>query len=215
MAAAKSSPPIFWIIAGPNGSGKSSLYGSHRDAIYGNTQIADPARPFWIINPDLLAQRIRSAERLTLAAANIEAVERIEAWAEASISAHQSIGIETVLSTSKYRRLVRAAKQRGFEIFLIYVILESPELNIERVRLRVRKGGHRVLKDKIRERWYRSIRQLPWFLDVADRALIFDNSDELRIVGKKKGRVIQIDPSMPKLLKNAVSKLRSRTKRKR
>ena len=37
------------------------------------------------------------------------AVRRIEAWLETSIKAHQTVGVETVLSTGKYRRLVTAA----------------------------------------------------------------------------------------------------------
>jgi predicted ABC-type ATPase len=151
MAAGRSDVPAFWIIAGPNGSGKSTLYGSKRDAIYGNTIIADTSRPFWIINPDLLASRIRSTERLRLQAANLEAVKRIEDWLSASIKAHQSIGVETVLSTNKYRPLVRAAKRRGYEIRLICVILENPTLNVQRVQLRVRKGGHGVPVTKIKE----------------------------------------------------------------
>src|SRR5262245_53241303 len=182
-----SSPPAFWLIAGPNGFGNSPLYGSERAAIYGNTTIADFARPFWIINPDMLALRIRSSERMGLRAANLEAVKRIEAWVEASINAHQSVGVETVLSTSKYRRLVRAAKRRGFEIRLVYVILRTPALNVERVRLRVKKGGHSVPINKITQRWERSLKQLPWFLRNADWALLFDNSDVLRTIGRKEG----------------------------
>ena len=73
---------------------------------YGDTNIADAAGSFWIINPDLLTFRIRSVERKSLRGANLEAVKRVEAWLEASINAHQSIGVETVLSTAKYRRLV-------------------------------------------------------------------------------------------------------------
>lgn len=80
--------PAFWIIAGPNGSGKSTLYGSRRNAIYENTIISDPDRPFWIINPDLLAPRISVAEGLPAREANLEAVIRIEAWLKASIKAH-------------------------------------------------------------------------------------------------------------------------------
>jgi predicted ABC-type ATPase len=113
MADPQVGAPAFWLIAGPNGSGKSSLCGSNSAAIYGDTNIADAARSFWIINPDLLTARIRSVERKTLYAANLEAVRRVEAWLEASINAHQSIGVETVLSTAKYRRLVRIAKKEG------------------------------------------------------------------------------------------------------
>ena len=207
MPSGKSGVPAFWIIAGPNGSGKSTLYGSSRDAVYGNTVISDAARPFWIINPDLLATRIRSIERLSLKASNVEAVKRIEAWLEASINAHQSIGVETVLSTDKYRRLVRAAKKRGFEIRLVYVILQNSTLNVERVRLRVKKGGHSVPIKKIRDRWERSLRQLPRFLREADRALLFDNSNELRAIGQKERGTLILDPTAPAAIREAVNKI--------
>ena len=209
MASRKSSPPAFWLIAGPNGSGKSTLYGSERAAIYGNTAIADFSRPFWIINPDMLALRIRSAERMGLRGANLEAVKRIEAWLEASINAHQSVGVETVLSTSKYRRLVRAAKRRGYEIRLVYVVLRTPGLNVERVRLRVKKGGHGVPINKITERWERSLKQLPWFLRNADWALLFDNSDILRPTGRKERGTVILDPGAPDFIRRAVEQIQT------
>ncbi|MFZ0606951.1 MAG: hypothetical protein WAM75_04635 [Xanthobacteraceae bacterium] len=157
--------------------------------------------------------RIRSAEGKRLREANLEAVRRIEAWLETSINAHQSVGVETVLSTSKYRRLVRAAKRRGFEIRLIYVILETPDLNVERVRLRVRKGGHDVPVEKVRERWAPSLRQLPWFLNQADWALIFDNSRKLRIVGRKMRGTVTLDPSAPSAIQEVAKKIRRLNKR--
>jgi len=212
MLAEKSDVPAFWIIAGPNGSGKSTLYGSKRDAVYGNTIITDASRPFWIINPDLLASRIRSVERLTQQAANLAAVERIETWLHASIDAHQSIGVETVLSTDKYRRLVQAAKRRGYEVRLIYVILQNPDLNVERVRLRVQKGGHNVPANKVRERWTRSLNQLPWFLNQADWALLFDNSKALRVIGRKQRGVVELDPTAPSDVRTAVEKIQSARK---
>ena len=136
--------PTFWMVAGPNGSGKSTLYGQ--------TNIAGFDKSIWIINPDLLTQRIQQVEKRSLRDANLNAVIRIEAWLEASIQAHQTVGVETVLSTDKYRRLVLAAKQRQFEFRLIFVMLASPDQNVERVRLRVQKGGHDVPETKIRER---------------------------------------------------------------
>ncbi len=99
--------PKFWIVAGPNGSGKSS--------IYTDTDIEDFGGSVWIINPDLLTARIRETERLRPTAANIAAVTRIYDWLETSIAAYQTIGVETVLSTEKYRALVLAAKAHGFE----------------------------------------------------------------------------------------------------
>lgn len=124
--------PAFLIVGGPNGSGKSSAYE--------DTDIEAGGRSVWIVNPDVLTVRIQENEHLALQDANLAAVRRIEAWAEASIEVHKTIGVETVLSTDKYRRLVAKAKERGFEIWLIYVLLDSVELNVERVKLRVRKG---------------------------------------------------------------------------
>jgi predicted ABC-type ATPase len=204
MASRKSGAPVFWLIAGPNGSGKSSLYGSNRNAIYGESNIADFSRSFWIINPDLLTSRIRTFEKLSLAKANKAAVDRIYAWLETSIDAHQSVGVETVLSTGKYRRLVRAAKKRGFEIRLIYVILDSPDLNVDRVFIRVKKGGHAVPEQKIRDRWARSLRHLPWFLNQADWVLLFDNSKKLRIIGRKAHGTVILDPGAPLAIQKAI-----------
>jgi predicted ABC-type ATPase len=188
--------PRLWIVAGPNGSGKTSTYD--------NADIEDFGRSVWIINPDALAKRIGDIEGLDPVPANIEAVERIERWLYASIEAHQTVGVETVLSTSKYRRLVLEAKKRKFTIRLIYVLLNSPELNIERVRLRVAKGGHDVPTDKILERRERSLAQLPWFLAQADDAWLFDNSAEIpQLIGTKSKSKIGLKTGALPEIKNA------------
>jgi predicted ABC-type ATPase len=173
--------PRLWIVAGPNGSGKTSLYN--------NADIEDFGRSVWIINPDQLSQRLCDIEDLDAFEANLEAVRRIERWLYAST--HQTVGVETVLATAKYRRLVLEAKERKFTIRLIYVLLSSGQLNIERVRLRVAKGGHDVPSDKILARREKSLDQLPWFLAQADEGWLFDNSNaKPRLIGtKNKGRV--------------------------
>lgn len=189
--------PTFWIVAGPNGSGKSSLYG--------NTDIEAFDQSVWIINPDLLTQRIQQVEKLPLHDANVQAVTRIETWLKASIDAHQTVGVETVLSTGKYRPLVEAAKARDFEFRLIFVMLSSPDLNVERVRLRVKKGGHDVPEDSIRKRWTRSLEQLPWFLDRADQAALFDNSGAVpQLIGRKQTGQLLIDRDAPLALREVL-----------
>jgi predicted ABC-type ATPase len=107
-----------------------------------------------------------------------------------------------VLSTDKYRRLVLAAKELSFEVRLTYVILDGPERSIERVRWRIAKGGHSVPENKIIERYARSLDQLPWFLEQADQALIFDNSGaEPRPIAQKKDGVITSDPdALPQIV---------------
>jgi len=188
-------PPIFLIVAGPNGSGKSSAYQ--------RTSIEASGRTVWIINPDLLTARINQIEGLKLDDANLAAVMRIETWLDASVEAHQSVGVETVLSTAKYRRLVKKAKTLGFEIRLIYVVLDSVERNIERVALRVKKGGHDVPEDKIRKRYNGSLDQMPWFLSHSDQATLYDNSGAVpKVIGEKKdGLISMADDATPAILK--------------
>jgi predicted ABC-type ATPase len=81
-------------------------------------------------------------------------------------------------------------------------------MNVERVRLRVAQGGHAVDEERIRARRERSFRQLPWFLDQADRVLIFDNSGSTpRIIAQKAGGTIQIDSDAPTEIVAAVEAL--------
>jgi predicted ABC-type ATPase len=189
--------PALAIVAGPNGSGKSTAFNQ--------AGLMIEERKFWIINPDLLTARLAEAEALSLTDANLAAVQRIEKWLFASIDVHQNIGVETVLSTDKYKRLVEFAKSRGFEFWLVYVALDTPERNIERVAIRVTKGGHHVSDEKIRDRYRRSLANLKWFLDAADRAWVFDNSNpQVSLVASKENGVVERHGEAPELLDKAI-----------
>ncbi len=178
------------MIAGPNGSGKSTSYDRLDPESVG--------RSFWIINPDILAREIAERERLDSLAANLRAVERLEIWLEATLHVHRDVGVETVLSTDKYRRLVNLAHELGFAVHLVYVLLDTPQLNVERVRARVARGGHAVPEDKIVSRYWRSLAQLPWFAEHADIVDIFDNSGaEPRLVGRKRQGELTIVEDAP------------------
>lgn len=152
-----------------------------------------------------MTARIQRQEGLPQREANIAAVTRIEVWLDASVQTHQTVGVETVLSTSKYRRLVTTARAMGYEFRFIYVVLDGVELNLERIAIRVKKGGHDVPEESVRKRWSRSLEQMPWFLAMADRAWIFNNSGESPVlIGQKSGGVVNVDPSAPEFIRAAV-----------
>jgi len=113
---------------------------------------------------------------LSVDEANGVALDRIYSWLEASVDVHQTIGVETVLSSPKYRPLVIQARNRGFQVKLIYVVLRSAELQLERIRIRVSEGGHDVPMDKVVERRRRSFEQLAWFIRNVDECFLYDNS---------------------------------------
>jgi predicted ABC-type ATPase len=194
--------PALFIIAGPNGSGKSSAYK--------NVKLAWQDRDIWINNPDLLTARLQVSESLPKGDANLQAVKRIESWLYSSVDVHQTIGVETVLSTDKYRKLVEHARRRGFLIVLIYVVLDSPELNVERVKIRAAEGGHDVPIEKIHQRYWRSLEQFPWFLKNADRAWVYNNSGSaLRLMAVKEGPTISFEEGALEVIKAAIKTIQT------
>lgn len=173
--------PVFWIVGGPNGSGKSTLYN--------RTDIEGWGGSVWIINPDLLTAKIVEQEHLASADANLAAVQRIERWLDASIAAYQTIGVETVLSSDKYRRLIDLASRRGFDVRMIYVVLDSVDQQLGRIRLRVASGGHDVPAEKVASRRLRSFDQLAWFAQRVDQCMIFsDGGSEPELVAASVSR---------------------------
>lgn len=68
------------------------------------------------------------------------------------------------------------ARQRGYAVELIFVGIDNPQTNIERVSERVAAGGHYVPDDDVRRRYTRSMENLPRAVASADRVTVFDNS---------------------------------------
>jgi predicted ABC-type ATPase len=82
--------------------------------------------------------------------------------------------------------------------------------NVERVRLRVTKGGHSVPVDKILERYARSLEQMPWFLEQADQAWLYDNSGaKPKLIGEKHGGVVTLDRNALPAAVEAIQRIRS------
>ena len=95
---------------------------------------------------------------------------------QALLAAGVTFTFETVMSSPDKVDFLRQAQARGFRTYLYYVATEAPEINISRVENRVRQGGHPVPKDKIVERYYRSLNLLSEAVPYANRAYVFDNS---------------------------------------
>ena len=95
--------------------------------------------------------------------------------------------------------MMRQASDRGFQIYLVYVALSHPDLHIERVRLRVALGGHDVPEGDIRRRYARSLAQAPKALQLADEAVVLDNSGVYprRILSLRQGHVIWEHEALP------------------
>jgi predicted ABC-type ATPase len=88
----------------------------------------------------------------------------------------QSFCFETVMSHESKLDLLREAKRLGFKTYLYFVFTDDPNLNVERVDLRKKDGGHGVAEIKIRSRYPLSLDALPTAVKIADESYLVDNS---------------------------------------
>jgi predicted ABC-type ATPase len=88
----------------------------------------------------------------------------------------KSFTFETVMSFPDKIELLRKAQSLGYRTYLYYVATENPNINISRIRYRIRSGGHAVPEDKIVSRYYRSLDLLQQAIQFTNRAYIFDNT---------------------------------------
>lgn len=91
------------------------------------------------------------------------------------------------------------AKENNFKTRLNYIGVDDPDINIERVKARVKAGGHFIDEETIRKRYYISHENLINAIFINDETLIYDNSETkpnliLQIANKK---VIKISEKIP------------------
>jgi len=107
---------------------------------------------------------------------DIEAGKRILRLADEFMVKGQTFTVETTLSGATYLKMADRAKQCGFNIMVVYVGTASVEINLERVKARVKMGGHDVPEEDQRRRYPRTLANMQRLLPKADLAVILDNS---------------------------------------
>ncbi len=159
-------PPRIYVLAGVNGAGKSSIAGAAIRRFGGE-----------YFNPDEAAGRILKANpALTQVDANSVAWRQGRRLLERAIAEHFDFAFETTLGGNTIVRLLAAAARGGDEVHVWYAGLASPELHIERVRARVRRGGHDIPESDIRRRYRHSRLNLIELLPVVASLRVYDNS---------------------------------------
>ena len=181
-----------YIIAGCNGAGKTTA---------SFTILPDILECREFVNADEIAKGLSpfQPEKVAFEAGRIM-LHRIDEL----ISAGETFAFETTLATKSYRTTIREAKEKGFYVTLLFFWLNVVDLAVERVKTRVREGGHNIPEDVIRRRYRNGIKNLfEIYLPIVDEATIFDNSlgvpkfvahqnqnREIKIIDQEKFRLI-------------------------
>lgn len=179
--------PTLYIIAGPNGAGKTT---------FASRFLPEESGELEFVNVDLIARGLSPfAPDAAAGAAGRIALTRVGRL----IRERKTFAWETTLSGRSTKGWVRKAKAAGYFIKLVFVWIQSLEESIDRIRLRVREGGHDVPVRDVRRRFLKTLRNFfNDFCPLADAWKLFDNSNEaLRLVAvRKNDRAVFRDRSL-------------------
>jgi predicted ABC-type ATPase len=151
------------LVVGPNGAGKSTFIAITLAPLL-------PRSVF--VNADEIAKQRWSEDPLghSYDAARVAAETRAKL-----LEAGTSFIAETVFSHRSKLALIHTAHEAGYTTAL-HVVLIPEDLAVERVKRRVRHGGHDVPEGKIRERHRRLWPLVANAIEIADIATVYDNS---------------------------------------
>jgi len=155
-----------FIIAGCNGAGKTTA---------SFTILPDILDCKEFVNADEIAKGLSpfQPEKVSFEAGRIM-LKRIDEL----LKSDKNFAFETTLATKSYRSVIAQAKENGYFISMLFFWLQTIELAEERVKTRVREGGHNIETEIIRRRYSNGIKNLfNIYLPIVDEGLIFDNSE--------------------------------------
>jgi len=155
-----------YIIAGCNGAGKTTASFTILPEILNCKEF---------VNADEIAKGLSpfQPEKVSIEAGRIM-LERINDL----LNSQENFAFETTLATKSYISKIFLAREKGYNVTLLFFWLRNADLAIERVRTRVIEGGHHIETEVIRRRYINGIKNLfEIYLPIVDEIMIFDNSE--------------------------------------
>ncbi|MEJ8857904.1 zeta toxin family protein [Variovorax robiniae] len=159
--------PFIFVLAGVNGAGKSSV---------GGAMLLEHGLTWY--NPDSFARELAQSG-VPLEEANAQAWQHGKELLQKAIAEGANHALETTLGANTMPALLEQAAA-SHAVVMLFCGLESAEMHIERVRLRVTQGGHDIPDNKIRERWTASRLHLIKLMPHLARLQVFDNSAQAK-----------------------------------
>jgi predicted ABC-type ATPase len=163
--------PRIFVVGGPNGAGKTTT---------ATRLLPDDLAVRQFVNADVIASGLSAfaPETAALQAGRIM-LERLAALTRL----REDFAFETTLASRSFAPFLRRQQEEGYSVHIIYVWLRSPDLAVQRVGERVRRGGHHVPPEVVTRRYWRGLGNF-WRLyrPLADSWVLCDNSSRRRII---------------------------------
>jgi predicted ABC-type ATPase len=173
--------PKIYIIAGPNGAGK--------------TTFAKEFLPYYakcsnFVNADLIALGLSPFSPSNV---NIKAGKLLLAEIDNFISRKTDFAFETTLAGKTYVNLIKEAKTKGYYIHIFFLWIPSLQLAKERIKQRVKQGGHHVPDEDVKRRLDRSLKNFfNLYMPLANAWDIFNSAGKPVLVVKSNEKGLQI-----------------------
>lgn len=148
------------FLVGTNGSGKSTYRNTHKDIF----------KDMINIDPDELAKQNKND--------NAKGARIGLKMFSECLKNKTPFSIESTLSGKSVLKRMSDCINAGFSLKVIYIGLDSVELNIKRVEKRVQNGGHDIPKHLIISRYDTSRQNLLKAMSFVDDIILIDNSVE-------------------------------------
>lgn len=139
--------PDLIIIAGPNGSGKTT---------FAREYLLKDTMRFIFVNADEIVRNL-GLEAGVQSHPDVRAARMMLERIDELVSAGVDLAIETTLATLTYARKIPVWRERGYNVSLVYLRLNSIAESSDRVRRRVEAGGHNIPPEVIERRFGKSI----------------------------------------------------------
>jgi predicted ABC-type ATPase len=155
--------PDVIVIAGPNGAGKSTL---------APALLRDTLQILEYVNADTIAEGLSAfaPENASFDAGRVMLGRLHELASEG-----KDFAFETTMASRFYASWLKRLKDEDYRISIVFLWLSNVDLAIERVRARVRLGGHSIPEETIRRRFDRGIRNFfELYLPIADAWRVFN-----------------------------------------
>ncbi len=125
-----------------------------------------------------------------------------------------SFGLETTFSGNSEKQLIDDAIEKGYDLYIVYIALSDPLLNVQRVRARVQNKGHFVDPTIVVRRYYKSMQQIIEVAPKVKALYLFDNSQthykriaSLRKSGARGEQNIILNTPLPEWSKEIINDL--------
>ena len=150
----------FTIIGGVDGVGKSSLSG---------VLSAENLDLGIIIDTDKMTAEL-GGDRIS---GGKKAIEKIDSCLEKGVNFTQ----ETTLSGARTLKTIQRARDLDYTIRLYYIGINTADESIERIKNRVRKGGHNIADDDVERRFEKRFEDLIKILPYCNEVRFYDNEN--------------------------------------